>query len=268
MEPENIRACRRLVAKLERRTYFSLAASVYQEAVIRLAAEAHESEQKAHIRALTRLHDLMRACEARVEAVIQRRIADDIINDADQTRKSVAGNLFQQLVAYALAQNILCGNITAEVTVALTGKKNPLLAQYAAIQVGDDVQKPDSDVLVYAAGREDTPILNFSCKTSCRERAGQTYKWKLLSDLATCRCTHKEDNPLCPITQYELRYEQTRPVRMCFVTADFYQELANPQIAAMFHFFDHAYIAKPQSPVATVQTFDQVVEDINRCYAE
>lgn len=203
-----------------------------------------------------------------MEAVILRRISDGKIKNADQARKSVAGNLFQQLVAYALAQNILCGNITAEIKVALTGKKNPLLSRYATIQVGGDVQKPDSDVLVYAAGREDTPILNFSCKTSCRERAGQPYKWKLLSDLATCRCAHKEENPLCPITRYKLRYEQARPVRICFVTADFYHELANPQIAAMFHFFDHAYIAKAQSPVAAVQTFDRVVEDINRCYAE
>lgn len=57
--------------------------------------------------------------------------------------------------------------------MALTGKKNPLLSRYATIQVGGDVQKPDSDVLVYAAGREDTPILNFPARppaASARDR--------------------------------------------------------------------------------------------------
>ena len=50
---------------------------------------------------------------------------------------------------------------------------------------------------------------------------------------------------------------------MCFVTADFYDEIAQPQIAAMFNFFDKSYVAKPTSSVSTIKSLSNVVDDIN-----
>ena len=133
------------------------------------------------------------------------------------------------------------------------------------IAVGEDKQKPDSDVLIYSESNN-TPIINFSCKTSCRERAGQTYKWKLLSDLACCNCEHKYNNENCPITKYGLHYEPKRKIFMYFITADFYNELSNPQIAAMFNFFDNSYVAKSYTSSEKIKTLEHVIDDINTIY--
>lgn len=138
--------------------------------------------------------------------------------------------MFQQFAAYTLAQNILVENINKDVIVSLSSS---VLDEYAVIDVGEDKQKPDSDVLVYSESN-DIPIINFSCKTSCREKAGQAYKWKLLSDLACCNCDHKHNNENCPVTKYSLYYEPKRKKFMYFITADFYNELSNAQIVAMF----------------------------------
>ena len=108
--------------------------------------------------------------------------------------------------------------------------------------------------------------MNFSCKTSCRERAGQTYKWKLLSDLASCDCDHKEGNDKCPVNIYQLEYSSQRKIKVCFITADFYDEIAQPQIAAMFNFFDYSYVAKPTSNITTIKPLEDVIDDINNCF--
>ena len=108
--------------------------------------------------------------------------------------------------------------------------------------------------------------MNISCKTSCRERAGQTYKWKLLCDLATCNCIYKNGNPNCPSTRYNLNYTPTKPIKMCFVTADFYNELIQPQISGMFSFFDCSYVAKPVSPNNNVLPLHNIIQYINTIF--
>ena len=54
---------------------------------------------------------------------------------------------------------------------------------------------------------------------------------------------------------------------MCFVTSDFYNEVAQPQIAAMFNFFDKSYLAQSTSSVKSIQTFDKVIDDINKYFS-
>lgn len=271
-EAANVRECRKLIGRLERRPYFSAALVAYNEALAEIRrelaaeqADAGEAARAAFVRILPRLRDVMRSAQKGVEKLIQSRIASEQIANADQARKAAAGNIFQQLFAYALAQNIVCGNIAAPVVV--TTSVRDLIDKYAAIQVGDGIQKPDSDVIVYSLAEPASPILNFSCKTSCRERAGQTYKWKLLCDLAACRCEHMVGNENCPATKYRLRYDPEKPVKMCFVTADFYDELSNPQISGLFHFFDFSYVAKRESPDARIRTLDAAVRDIDEVFA-
>jgi type II restriction enzyme len=202
----------------------------------------------------------MRKGQSLVEEKIDNRIASGLITNADQARKSAAGNIFQQMVAYVIAQNVIENNITKNVIV--TTSTSNIISEYAAIQVGEDVQKPDSDVIIYSPDG-DTPIMNLSCKTSCRERAGQTYKWKLLCDLATCDCDHKNNNPNCPSTKYGLAYTPAKKILICFVTSDFYNELSNPQIAAMFNFFDYSYVAKETSLNTNIYTLDTIIDNIN-----
>ena len=262
-----INACKKLISMIEKKDYFSAALPVLNTKIQEIQHELESngiSSDDAHKQALkmvlASLHDIMRDSEQLVENKINDRIIAGIINNRDQARKSAAGNIFQQMLAYILALNILEGNITKNVIVTTSTKS--IVDKYAAIHVGNDTQKPDSDVIVYSLDN-DTPIINISCKTSCRERAGQTYKWKLLCDLATCDCDHKDDSPDCPCRKYDLSYVPQKKILICFVTTDFYNELRNPQIAAMFNFFDYSYIAKEESDNPKILTLDNIIDSIN-----
>lgn len=227
------------------------------------------SEKQATRKVLNYLKDILRSSQNRVEEVINQRLESGKISDPSQTRKVVAGNNFQTLIAYSIIRNIQIGNIYKNIVVNARYKNHPLLDKYATITVGDneDSQKPDSDVLIF---KDDdfSPIVNFSCKTSLRERAGQTYKWKLLVDLATCTCKHIPTSHECPKNIYNLQYNNTRKIFMCFVTADLYNEINNPQINGIFNFFDRAYIAKPDNEFLNdnIQCFENVIDFLNEIY--
>lgn len=271
--PANIRNCIKLIRKLESMTYFAGALGTYNNKLSELSAVLLEENpglsevdvlKASYRKILSHLSSIMRSAQDNVEAIIQSRVDSGEINNADQARKSTAGNIFQQMIAYTFAKNIVLGNITGNLTVTMSTAN--ILDEYATIKVGEDSQKPDSDVLIYDEADTASPIMNFSCKTSCRERAGQTYKWKLLSDLASCDCEHKEGNDKCPVNIYQLDYSLRRKIKVCFVTADFYDEISQPQIAAMFNFFDYSYVAKPTSTITTIKPLETVIDDINSCY--
>lgn len=271
--PANIRNCVRLIRKLEGMTYFAGALGAYNDKLSELSATISEENpampedeivKLSYRQILSHLSPIMRSAQDSVEAIIQSRVDSGEISNADQARKSTAGNIFQQMIAYTFAKNIVLGNITGNLTVTMSTAN--ILEEYATIKVGEDSQKPDSDVLIYDDADVTSPIMNFSCKTSCRERAGQTYKWKLLSDLASCDCDHKEGNDKCPVNIYQLEYSSQRKIKVCFITADFYDEIAQPQIAAMFNFFDYSYVAKPTSNITTIKPLEDVIDDINNCF--
>lgn len=270
-EAAHIKACKKVIRDIKGKTYFPAALPVYEDVLAEIIAEQtaagldeDAAKKVATKKVLSRLHDIMRTAQPLVEQVITNRVTAGEIESADQARKSAAGNVFQQMLAYAIAQNIIIGNVTKPVVVTMSVKN--LIEQYASIKVDEDTLKPDSDVIIYSIDEGEKPIMNFSCKTSCRERAGQTYKWKLMCDLATCNCDHKEGNPNCPVTRYNLTYTPSRQILTCFATTDFYDELGNPQISAMFNFFDYSYIAKTTSPSDSVSILEMVVDDINQVF--
>jgi type II restriction enzyme len=73
-------------------------------------------------------------------------------------------------------------------------------------------------------------------KNSLRERAGQTYKWKLLMEIATSNDSLKE--------KYNISYHPKETPLVCFATVNFYNKINNPQHRGMFKFFDSSFIAK------------------------
>ncbi|WP_319804036.1 BsaWI family type II restriction enzyme [Candidatus Nitrosacidococcus sp. I8] len=108
-----------------------------------------------------------------------------------------------------------------------------------AIHVDRETQKPDMDLVLY---REDShhylkDIMIISLKTSLRERAGQTYKWKLLLEIATSENAIKE--------KYNISYPLNQTPLVCFATVNFYNEINSPQHRGMFKFFDKSFIGKP-----------------------
>ena len=269
--PVNIDKCIALSNDLRQKTYFQAAYPAVEQkytdlknALIRGGVNPQNAGKTAYIDILKHLHDVMREAQPLVEQAIQSRIQAGEIHNADQARKSAAGNIFQQFFAYLLAQNVICGNITAPVIVATSVKELP--NDYAAIYVDGDKLMPDSDVIVYSRANDNSPIIVFSCKTSFRERAGQTYKWKLMCDLATCTCQHRKTELDCPISRYNITYTPTRSIKICFVTTDFYNEISNPQIISMFRFFDRSYIAKDITN-ATIDTLDLVIDYINSVFS-
>lgn len=269
-ETINIRECRKLINNLNRKDYFSVAIIAYNSILNEIkdelrSQEVEDTEKQAARLILSRLHDVMRMAQPLVETRIQDRVNSGQISNADQARKSVAGNVFQQMFAYSLAINVLNGNIVSPIIV--TTSTSGIVDEYAEIMVGDDRLKPDSDVIVYSSDESgSSPILVFSCKTSCRERAGQTYKWKLMCDIATCSCEHKSYTPSCPANIYNIAYRPRKTIKTCFVTTDFYNELSNPQISAMFNFFDYSYIGKTTSPNEKIHPLDTIVDDINTIF--
>ncbi len=93
-----------------------------------------------------------------------------------------------------------------------------------------------------------------SLKTSLRERAGQTYKWKLLMEIAT------SDNPIKD--KYKIYYNVLEIPIVCFATINFYNEINNPQHRGMFKFFDKAFIAK-NIQTDFISHLSEIVEFVN-----
>jgi len=218
--------------------------------------------QSGSIESLDHLTEVMQKATAPVEKLIGKRIRKGKITSADQARKTIAGNGFQGLVAYSLIKLQEEGVLSPNIAITLKPKHHSLVEKYATIKVGDDTQKPDIDLLIYNhPAPEKFPIIIYSIKTSLRERAGQTYRWKLLMDIASsqdCK-TIKE--------KYTLSYTATDNFKVGFITTNFYSEIMKPQQQGMLRFFDFVYITKPRIENERIKGFSKVVGDLNKIYS-
>lgn len=184
------------------------------------------------------LHPILIDSKNSVETLLDKRIENGDIKDKSQARKSIVGSAFSLLLKYVFLKNKEQGAIESNIFITSNPKKHPLIENMVTIYVGSDTQKPDMDIAIYS-------ILNdvlhkcfiLSLKTSLRERAGQTYKWKLLLEIATSDCSIKD--------KYNIRYENDTMPLVGFATVNFYNEINNPQHRGMFQFFDKAFIGKP-----------------------
>ncbi|MER3524905.1 MAG: hypothetical protein C4326_12865 [Ignavibacteria bacterium] len=98
-------------------------------------------------------------------------------------------------------------------------------------------------------------------KTSLRKRVGQTYKWKLLMDIATT------DDCQSIKAKYELSYQAQVNFKVGPITTNFYQEITNPQQVGMLRFFDFVYITKAGDWGERVRNFSEIVQDLNQIYS-
>ncbi|MHA1506713.1 MAG: BsaWI family type II restriction enzyme [Candidatus Asgardarchaeia archaeon] len=258
---------RNIITSLESREYLVPTIKAFDDRIKHFSSGGL-SEKDALITILDYITEIMRGSEADVEKIIQRRIEEGKIKDTSQTRVAVAGSNFQGIIAYALIKNILIENIPP-LLVVLRPKQSryrKTLEKYTKILVGGEVQKPDVDIMVYDPLREDKPVIVYSCKTSLRERAGQTYRWKLLYDMATTKCKFIEESEECPINKYDIKFEGEREVLVGFITADFYDEIKSPQARGMLSFFDFAYVTKPDVNFEKVKRLSEIVNDLREVY--
>lgn len=154
-------------------------------------------------------------------------------------------------------QNKIIGNINSEIFI--TSKKSQIknFEKIATINVDGETQKPDCDLIIFTEkenGAVNKCVL-LSLKTSLRERAGQTYKWKLLMEIATSENSLKK--------KYGISYNAEEMPLVCFATVNFYNEINNPQNRGMFKFFDKSFIAKPLNK-NFISSLSHLVDFVNR----
>jgi len=245
-----------LINKFNRREYWPPTEDEYYKKLLELDS-TYSKDVSIHI--LDHLSDIMRNSEVGVEAIIQRRLRKRQISNADQARVSVAGKNYENLVAFALEVNRIEQNIPNDLIIEPVTKKSRIIGEFATINVGEETQKPDADLAIYRR-KKDSPLVICSTKTSLRERAGQSYKWKLLLDISRCNCEHDDG---CPLRKYEITYPADREIYFFFITADFYDEIHQPQQRGMFQFFDGSYVTKKIESVDYINGLSEIIKDLN-----
>lgn len=190
------------------------------------------------INSLSYLHELILSCKDDNEKLLMERKDNGKIVSLDQARKSVVGNIFPSVVIYIFLQAKKSGLV--DKNLFLTSKtSNARFEEYVTIHVGEETQKPDMDLVFYKVDNNDalTGCVIVSLKTSLRERAGQTYKWKLLLEIASTNNSIKD--------KYKIKFNVKKTPKVCFATINFYDEINQPQHRGMFQFFDGSFIGKP-----------------------
>jgi type II restriction enzyme len=224
-----------------------------------------EEESIAYKAVFDEICQILRKAESFVDDYINKREEAAEIKDKKQSMRPIAGNSFSQAIIYIFLQNKKFGNIKPSIHITSEKAKVPSFNTISTIHVDGETQKPDCDLLIYSlkddisSNNNDTlnddddktrkkkpkkpkkiidKCIFLSCKTSLRERVGQTYKWKLLMEIATSENSIKE--------KYNISYnpDEMKMPLTCFATADFYDEIHSPQSRGMFKFFDKSFVAK------------------------
>lgn len=184
------------------------------------------------ISAFDEIYRILNESKSFVSELLAFRKAKGEIKDEKQAMKSIAGNAFSLLICYVFLLNKKAGNIRPNIFITSRKSEVPEFDKISVIDVGGETQKPDCDLVIYSLNKDSSlkNCLILSLKTSLRERAGQTYKWKLLMEIAEGENSVKE--------KYGIHYEPPVIPKVCFATVNFYNEINNPQHRGMFRFFD------------------------------
>ncbi|CAN5431722.1 hypothetical protein BH20ACI1_BH20ACI1_12060 [soil metagenome] len=184
------------------------------------------------------IHNILFQALPFVNEYLAKRKQSGEIQNEKQAIKSIAGNSFSQALVYIFLNNKIHENVRSDVFITSQKSKVRNFNKLSTINVDGETQKPDCDLIIYTytENKELPNCIILSLKTSLRERAGQTYKWKLLMEIATSANSIKE--------KYNISYEADEMPLVCFATVNFYNEINNPQHRGMFKFFDNAFIAK------------------------
>ncbi|MFH1392505.1 MAG: BsaWI family type II restriction enzyme [bacterium] len=246
------------MAAFDSRIYWTPTRKEFYKKLEQIQKEQKITRKKALILILDYLDEILKNSEKAV-----MRLARKTSKDLKQVRVSVAGNNYQALVAHALMENVLAGNLP-DLHIVVKPKQHPIIKEYGIIKVGGENQKPDMDVLIYS-NKPKSALVICSCKTSLRERAGQTYRWKLLLYLATANPKHLEKYPECPINKLDIKYKKDRKIYVAMITADFYNEANQPQQKGMFQFFDGAFLSKKEK-IKGLKNLSEIIEWLNKIY--
>jgi type II restriction enzyme len=232
-----------MLNKEENKTLESIKANPYMQKTIALVEdfiENHRSndEKVAYLAVFDEVFRILNEAKSFVDEYLADRKTKGEIKDEKQALKSIAGNSFSSALEYIFLKNKELGSIRQNIFITSKISKVPSFKEVSVINVDGETQKPDCDLVIYSLNENETlkKCMILSLKTSLRERAGQTYKWKLLMEIAT------SDNPIKE--KYNIDYNPEKMPLVAFATVNFYNEINNPQHRGMFKFFDKSFIAK------------------------
>ena len=232
-----------MLNKEENKIIESIKANPYMQRTIALVekfVQNHESKDNniAYLAVFDEVFCILNEAKFFVDEYLKERKAKGEIKDEKQALKSIAGNSFSSALVYIFLKNKEYGNIREDIFITSQLSRIPSFKEVSIIYVDGETQKPDCDLVVYSLNEDGTlkKCMILSLKTSLRERAGQTYKWKLLMEIAN------SDNAIKQ--KYNIDYNPEKMPLVGFATVNFYDEINNPQHKGMFKFFDKSFIAK------------------------
>jgi type II restriction enzyme len=229
--------------KDEQKTLKSIKTTPYMQKTIALIEDfvknhSSKDENIAYLSVFDETFRILNEAKTDVDTYLRKRKAKGEIKDEKQALKSIAGNSFSSTLVYIFLKNKELENIRKDIFITSQTSKVPSFKVISTINVDGEIQKPDCDLVIYSLNEDNTlkKCMILSLKTSLRERAGQTYKWKLLMEIATSENPVKE--------KYNIEYNPDNMPLIGFATVNFYDEINNPQHRGMFKFFDKSFIAK------------------------
>ena len=205
-----------------------------------------------------RLYNYLENNKDTVKELTQKRVKEGKIKNSEQAIKSIAGEAFSNLIIWAFLKNKENNYIKDNIFITSNIRRIKEWQRLFLIKVGEETQKPDVDLVIYSLNSNNdlNKCLILSLKTSLRERAGQTYKWKLLMEIA------KEESKLKD--KYDISYNPPVLPLVCFATVNFYNEINNPQNRGMFKFFDCAFIGKNIETKDFIKPLSYIIEYVNK----
>lgn len=193
-----------------------------------------------------------------VKELTQKRVKEGIITNSEQAIKSIAGGAFSNLIIWVFLKNKEQNYIKDNIFITSNIRRIKEWQNLFLIKVGEETQKPDVDLVIYSLNSNNNlhKCMILSLKTSLRERAGQTYKWKLLMEIS------KEESKLKD--KYDISYNPPVLPLVCFATVNFYNEINNTQNRGMFKFFDCAFIGKDIENKDFIKPLSYIIEYIDK----
>ena len=188
------------LTKREKKTIEIIEGTYYMQPAIALINKIiEEDDEEGEIsdkwkNIFNRLYEILTETKDDVDNLLIERKNKGEIKSISQARKSIAGNAFSNLVVYTFLKNKEQENIRNDIFITSKMSEIKNFDRIATIKVGNETQKPDVDLVIYTKKEDNTVkrCIILSLKTSLRERAGQTYKWKLLMEIATTENPIKE----------------------------------------------------------------------------
>jgi type II restriction enzyme len=200
----------------EKRTLRTIQATPYMKRMLELIEErvkrSKMTPKNAYKSVFDDLYDILYESKNFVEDYLEKRKKKGEIEDVKQAIKSIAGNAFSRALVYIFLKNKELESIRGDIFITSQKSKVPSFDEISVINTDGETQKPDCDLVIYSLHKDQSlkKCMILSLKTSLRERAGQTYKWKLLMEIASI------DNPIRE--KYNISYNPKVLPKICFVT--------------------------------------------------